>query len=167
MPQLKPDLENDLRPGLVQSDLACILAHALAEHLAGLGEFHELLGLTPEELTRLGQRWFPGLDLPISEATGEPVPDDQNAVALLLLWRGGSASEEARWLAKILARRSLCGGHLWEDLGLPNRKSLSALMARHFPRIFAANSANMRWKKFFYRQICSDQDFALCLSPTC
>lgn len=57
--------------------------------------------------------------------------------------------------------------HLWEDLGLPSRPALTALMGRHFPRAVALNDRNMRWKKFFYRQICADAAFSLCLSPSC
>ena len=40
-------------------------------------------------------------------------------------------------------------------------------MTRHFPRMRALNHSDMRWKKFFYRQICTDPGLALCLAPTC
>ena len=34
-------------------------------------------------------------------------------------------------------------------------------MTRHFPRMRALNHGDMRWKKFFYRQICTDPGLAL------
>lgn len=151
----------------VRGDFACLIERALTERAAGLGTLPERLGLAPEQLAELRATWFEDRDLPDLDA---PVPartDDQNAVALLLLWRGGRNTPEVQWMAAIVARRALEQNHLWQDLGLPDRVSLSRLMKRYFPRLAAANVNNMRWKKFFYRQICSDSDFALCLSPRC
>lgn len=152
---------------LIRSDFACILSHTLNECERGLGTLPDRLGLSPVQIEDLLGAWFPGVILP---DFGKQAPErlaDQDAISLLLMWRGGSVAPESHWLAAIIARRAMESSHLWEDLGLPSRAALSALMKRHFPGIFAANSQNMRWKKFFYRQICSDQDFALCLSPTC
>lgn len=161
-PRLAPDPR-----ALIQSDFACILGFALQERERGLGTLPERLGLQPAQLADLAETWFPGATLPDLDA---PVParlPDQEAIALLLLWRGGARCAESHWLAAIIGRRALESRHLWEDLGLPNRRALNDLMRRHFPAIHAANAQNMRWKKFFYRQICADTDFALCLSPTC
>ncbi len=151
----------------MQVDLACILEHALAERARGQGPLTDLLGLDAESLRALRDRWFPEADLPDLDAPLAPVPADQDAIAQLILWRGGRADDAARWLAAILARRSMEPRHLWEDMGLPSRVALNEMIARVFPRLKAANSQNMRWKKFLYRQICSDQGFLLCLSPTC
>ena len=57
--------------------------------------------------------------------------------------------------------------HLWQDLGLRSRAELGVLTGRHFPRLRALTHTNMRWKRFFYRQICSDPGLAVCLAPTC
>jgi nitrogen fixation protein NifQ len=105
---------------------------------------------------------LPDLDAPLAAA-----PEDQAAITLMIRWRGGANSEESFWLAHILARRSMEARHLWEDLGLPDRPSLGRLIAREFPRLAAANSRNMRWKRFFYRQICSETGATMCLSPNC
>lgn len=155
------------RDRLVQSDLACILVHALNEREAKGGTLPDHLGLAPAQLEDLAQTWFSGLTLPDTDPAEPTRHPDQEAVAMLLLWRGGNKSPEAHWLAAIIARRALEKRHLWEDLGLPSRDALGTLLALHFPRLFAANTRNMRWKKFFYRQICSDSEFALCLSPSC
>ncbi|TDQ54687.1 NifQ protein, partial [Phaeovulum veldkampii DSM 11550] len=49
---------------------------------------------------------------------------------------------------------------------LPDRARLSGLIAREFPRLFAANRHNLRWKRFFYRQICAGGS-GLCPAPNC
>ncbi|EGJ22004.1 NifQ family protein [Cereibacter sphaeroides WS8N] len=149
-----------------RADMAAILAHALREQAAGRGELCDLLGLEPAALEALVARWCPGLTLPALAPPG-PLPIEQSDLATLLLWRGGRTSDEARWLAAILARRALEANHLWEDLGLPSRAHLGRLIERHFPRLHAANTRNMRWKRFFYRQICTDHGGTMCLAPNC
>lgn len=148
-------------------DLACIIAAALAERSVGEGCLPDRLGLDTLPLRALNRRFFPGIELPDLDAPRTQPLADQKALAMLIRWRGGAVRPESGWFADILARRALCPRHLWEDLGLPNRAALTALIARHFPRLVALNAQNMRWKKFFYRQICSDTGFSLCLSPSC
>ncbi|MDT8854294.1 nitrogen fixation protein NifQ [Paracoccaceae bacterium Fryx2] len=151
----------------LRADLAAIIAHALAERDRGRGALPDLLGLEPKALARLGARWLPCAALPDLDKPLAPVPQDQTDIALMIRWRGGAISEESFWLAQILARRAMEPRHLWEDLGLPDRPALGRLIAREFPKLHAANSRNMRWKRFFYRQICSDSGAAMCLSPNC
>lgn len=150
-----------------RADFACILVQALADRTAGRGRLPDLLGLQRADLAGLAARYFPGTRLPDVELERGPVAQDQESLSLLIRWRGRPVSEESVWLANIIARRAMERRHLWEDLGLPSRAALGALMARHFPALVEANSQGMRWKKFFYRQICSDAAFSLCLSPTC
>ena len=149
------------------SDFCCIVDHALSESEAGQGPLTERLGLSGAEIAALRDRWLPGTALPDLERPAPERPDDQKAIATLILWRSGVSTQDARWLAAILARRAMEPRHLWEDLGLASRADLSGLIARHLPGLARANSQNMRWKKFFYRQICSEAAFALCLSPSC
>ncbi len=75
--------------------------------------------------------------------------------------------EESGWLAAALARRAMRDDHLWQNLGLFNRGEPSRLLARHFPALYAGNSNNMRWQKFFYRRICELDGFSLCAAPHC
>ncbi len=149
------------------SDFCCIVDHALSEREAGQGPLTERLGLPGWGIAALRDRWLPSVTLPDLDLTAPKIPADQQAIATLILWRSGSGEDEARWLAAILARRAMEPHHLWEDLGLSCRRALSEMIARHLPGLVAANSQNMRWKKFFYRQICSDAAFSLCLSPSC
>lgn len=150
-----------------EADYACILTHALAERRAGQGPLTERLGLSGADLAALRDLFVPGLDLPDLDLPAPVQSSEQQAITLLILWRAGVTTPQARWLAAILARRAQEARHLWEDLGLPSRAHLGALIRRELPGLAAANHQNMRWKKFFYRQICSDQAFSLCLSPSC
>ncbi|KAA8996899.1 nitrogen fixation protein NifQ [Affinibrenneria salicis] len=68
----------------------------------------------------------------------------------------------------IVASASLAFNHLWQDLGLSSRTELRLLMGDCFPPLVAMNEHNMRWKKFFYRQRCLQEEGDLvCRSPTC
>lgn len=79
--------------------------------------------------------------------------------------RGQDPSED--WLAKIIAAACLGSDHLWRDLGLQDRKSLGKLIHANFPSLAQKNTGNMRWKKFFYRQLCEAGGHFICRSPTC
>jgi nitrogen fixation protein NifQ len=57
--------------------------------------------------------------------------------------------------------------HLWQDMGLPSRKVLSQLMTTYFPALAAKNTGDMKWKKFFYRQLCERANVPICKSPHC
>ena len=149
-----------------------IVAHAVAERAAGLGPLTERLGLSGPTLAALLARFLPDLALPAAARPDLALPapvagPETDSIRMLILWRAADTSPEARWLAAILARRAQENRHLWEDLGLPSRAVLGQMIGHHLPGLKAANARNMRWKKFFYRQICADAAFSLCLSPSC
>ncbi|MBI5163767.1 MAG: nitrogen fixation protein NifQ, partial [Magnetospirillum sp.] len=76
-------------------------------------------------------------------------------------------SDEARWLAAMVVRRSLKPDHLWQDLGLADRSDLSGLLLKHFHPLAVLNDRDMKWKKFFYRQLCLAEEVLVCKSPVC
>ena len=78
---------------------------------------------------------------------------------------GSAAALEA--VAWSIACASLGDQHLWQDLGLPSRRELSALIGHWFPRLAERNTHNMKWKKFFYRQLCLREELLICKAPTC
>jgi len=90
-------------------------------------------------------------------------------IALLLDHADRSAGPKADLyhVAWLLACASLGDQHLWQDMGLPSREALSQLIGRWFPSLAARNVDNMKWKKFFYRQLCLREDILICKSPTC
>ena len=86
---------------------------------------------------------------------------------MTLLLDHGAGDEETRWVALAVAAACLGQNHLWQDLGLPNRKVLSSLLTRYFPSLAARNVSNMKWKKFFYKQLCERAEILVCKAPSC
>lgn len=70
-------------------------------------------------------------------------------------------------MARIVAMGSLGFHHLWQDLGLAERPLLTQLMRDCFPELQKRNQPAMRWKKFFYRQMCLQHGVLVCRSPSC
>lgn len=86
---------------------------------------------------------------------------------LLLLEHGNGSGETHVWIAHLIASACMGDNHLWQDLGLPDRKALRLLMAMHFPTLAEKNNSDMKWKKFFYRQLCERAEVAICKAPSC
>lgn len=70
-------------------------------------------------------------------------------------------------MAEIIATACLTKFHLWESLGLTDRTQLGALIEYNFPSLYQLNTNNMRWKRFFYRQLCEQGGDYICKSPSC
>lgn len=145
-----------------------ILGHAAADPSRPLTLS---LGLERGALERLVDRHLPAFAvrvaaLPADAGPGEDELEETDMRAFILEHRAGTGPEE-EWLAAIVARRCLEAQHLWQDMGFANRKELNAMFRRHFPALVALNAADMKWKKFFYRQLCSREGFLLCKSPNC
>lgn len=85
----------------------------------------------------------------------------------LLLDHCAQADEYHRNVAHLVATACMGGDHLWHDLGLPDRKALSTLLSDHFPLLAAKNTGDMKWKKFFYKQLCEREGINACRSPSC
>lgn len=90
----------------------------------------------------------------------------QELHALLLQHRAG-LDESERWLAAMVAAACLGSSHLWRDLGLPSRATLRQLLQDNFPALAQRNDRDMRWKKFFYKQLCEQQGGYVCRAPSC
>lgn len=147
---------------------ACAVAVGAAEFPRPLTE---ALGLSPAALTDLSNVYFPDAwrTLPagaLGTGAGSDQLEEPDLRQLLLDHRARGAPEE-HWLAAIVARRSLGANHLWQDLGLFHRDELNALMQRHFPGLKKRNGGDMKWKKFFYRQLCERDGISICKSPNC
>jgi nitrogen fixation protein NifQ len=97
--------------------------------------------------------------------------DDEVAdlVALLLdnADPGAGTRAQIEAVALAVAVASLGDNHLWQDLQFSSRAELSALMRRWFPALVARNHADMKWKKFLYRELCEREQILVCKSPSC
>lgn len=132
----------------------------------------EALGLTRPALEQLVERHASHLSaaigaLPADAGPGEEALEEPDYRDFVLEHRAGRADDEEAWLAAILARRSLGPNHLWQDLGLGSRLELNTLLERHFPALVRRNAADMKWKKFIYRQLCERTGVPICKAPNC
>ena len=93
--------------------------------------------------------------------------DDLMALLLDHADRAAGPKAELYHVAWQIACASLGDQHLWQDLGLPSRDALSLLIGRWFPALAARNADNMKWKKFFYRQLCERAGVPICKAPHC
>ena len=128
-------------------------------------------GLTEERFRHLLDTYFPGLEYRIGTPGEHDLKlfayDEFDDIVALLLKHRAHGDEMENWLAHAIATAAMGENHLWQDMGLPNRKVLSALMLKHFPSLAALNSKDMKWKKFFYRQLCESAGVLICKSPHC
>ncbi|MBL8387889.1 MAG: nitrogen fixation protein NifQ [Hydrogenophaga sp.] len=93
--------------------------------------------------------------------------DDLMALLLDHADRSAGSKADLYHVAWLIACASLGDQHLWQDLGLPSRDALSALISHWFPALKTLNSGDMKWKKFFYRQLCLKEEILICKSPSC
>lgn len=97
--------------------------------------------------------------------------DDEVAEVRALLLDHADTSvgtaEERHAVAESVALACLGDDHLWQDLQLPHRAALSALMRCWFPSLTARNTHDMKWKRFLYKQLCDRAEVQACRAPSC
>lgn len=148
-----------------------LFAHMLASQAAGTGVLPIGLGLPLEAFSRLLLRHFPHSG-PLLELDTDQWPDEarvaerRDLIDLMIEHRAGQDDSEI-WMAYIVAAACMGGNHLWQDLGLWNRADLSQLINENFPSLAAKNVRDMKWKKFFYKQLCQREGVYVCRSPSC
>jgi nitrogen fixation protein NifQ len=134
------------------------------------------LGLSEIQFHCLLERYFPGAWnglFATAEICDEKTPcptfredEIQDLVSLLLEYRSNDR-DETLWLAYALATGCMGSNHLWEDMGLASRNALSDILRNNFTALHDKNVGNMKWKKFFYKQLCDRAEVNLCKAPTC
>lgn len=149
-----------------------------------------LLGLPPARLRALLARHFPHLrsvdagTLVLPAATAPPASAHAHFVAALraLLMHDAHPAvdrDDADCVATIIAHACLRPDHLWRDLGLDGRDTVTAMLDRYFPALAARNVAQLRWKKFLAQEVAISrglppgpapgcpgcEDFGLCFPP--
>ncbi len=85
----------------------------------------------------------------------------------LLFEHGTAQDEKTLCLAQAVAAACMGGNHLWQDMGFPNIKALSEFLFRYFRPLNDKNTGDMKWKKFFYKQLCEREGMNLCRAPNC
>lgn len=90
----------------------------------------------------------------------------QDLVNLFVSFRRHQDESEI-WMAHMVAAACMGSEHLWRDLGMASRDQLRHLLTVNFPQLVFLNHKDMRWKKFFYKQLCEQEGGYVCRSPTC
>jgi nitrogen fixation protein NifQ len=131
------------------------------------------LGLSAEQLDHLLSHYFPAFprqqfvtDESPSVAAPEISPDIEDII-FSYLPADVEMNSPALLLPRILVARSAHSGHLWVAMGLLKRPQLTAAVKRHIPALAAANNRGMRWKRFFFKQVCDRNGGNLCKTPNC
>ena len=150
--------------------VASIVAIGVAEAKAEKRPIVDAVGLPGGELAALIRETFPHaksmFDRLVDDTLGDTA-DDEVCLRDLLSCNATDGSDLQERLASMIARRAMRPNHLWQDLGLRNRRELSWLMLRHFEPLARRNHVDMKWKKFLYRAICRDEGYRLCPVPVC
>jgi len=115
-------------------------------------------------LAMIDARWKPGGSM---AAPGERHEEYHDVRRLLLDGAPTRCNPVVITLAECVARACMGEDHLWHDLGLPSRAELSALLHEHFAPLAVRNVNGMRWKKFFYKQLCEQVGITVCRAPSC
>ena len=143
-----------------------LFASLLAGQAAGEGCLPPHLGLGAERHRLLLERCFPGCSVAVSANPAVTLPEEEELQRLLHGARN-PALASAEWMVDILIAGCAGRDHLWQDLGLSDRDELSRLMQLNFPALAQANSGDMKWKKFLYRQLCEREGIYVCPAPSC
>ena len=134
-----------------------------------------LRGLSEERLLALLAAYLPGqvllsaASVPAADRAdhADHADDEYDDIVELLLEYRAVADESGAWLCHAIATAAMGEQHLWQDMGLPNRQALSDLLRENFPALAAKNCDDMKWKKFFYRQLCERAGVPICKAPHC
>ena len=172
---LRPHLLAFARRPLLPETQALAGTIALAPRRRGVWRA-PVAGLRANELDVLLLDYFPAaaplrplLHIWRKEADAAPRDnsDEFDELVALLLAHQTTDAPDSRWLAHAVATASMADNHLWQDLGLPSRVELNTLMQTRFTALKRKNSGDMKWKKFFYRQLCEQAEVPICKSPSC
>ncbi len=155
------------------SQLADLVARMLASQICGMGDMPQRLGLSRIQFAALLQQRLNlddssnfdqyGCELDLTRS-----PEHEDLRGLFLEHTRPDITEQtAEWVADILVAGCMGGDHLWQDLGLWSRNDLTALIRSAFAPLADKNAQDMKWKKFFYKQLCVREGVYACRAPSC
>jgi nitrogen fixation protein NifQ len=169
--QIMQDTYNWLRQSSSGSELSDLVARMLSSQVSGNGDMPRWLGLTRIEFNRMMQHLFPGQDTEQFSNYGRELDiercDEHGELRVLFLSHAAGDVHTFEWVADILVAGCMGGDHLWQDLGLWSRKDLTALIRSAFAPLADKNEHDMKWKKFFYKQLCIQEGVYTCRAPSC
>jgi len=130
-----------------------------------VGALPMVRGLDPDAFAAMCAACAPGQML--ENGSTPPLFDEFDELFALLVAHAEPPDQMGVWLAAVIATAAQRDNHLWQDMGLPSRRELSDILRQRFPTLAALNTGDMKWKKFFYRQLCQHAGVPICKSPNC
>ena len=145
-----------------------LLASIVAGQAQGLSALPPDLGLGAARHAAMLDHYFPACELPEKtvSAPAPALPEFEELQKLLLDHRAGERDSELL-VADIVTTACIGMDHLWQDLGFASRDELNKLIWVNFPALARANTGDMKWKKFLYRQFCAREGIYVCPAPSC
>lgn len=137
------------------------------------GDYQQLLDwLAVPELSELNRQWqassSAGQRAELYQQMCQLKADELQSLRALLLEHCRDHQDPANhWMLEIIVHACMAPSHLWSSLGLSTRAELGVLLHHYFPALAAANTQRMRWKRFFYRQLCQNGGDYVCRAPSC
>lgn len=162
---------NTLIAGRADDAVAILLARMLASQQCGMGVMPRWLGLSHKGFASMLQCYLPHLDVQEFAGYGEMLDparyDEHQDLRELFLGHQAPGVADAATMADILTAGCMGGDHLWQDMGFWSRQDLSAFIGHAFAPLAAKNVHDMKWKKFFYKQLCNAEGVYTCRAPSC
>ncbi len=147
------------------------LAEIVASWQAGFGVLPGYLGMDSDDFNRFHLCYFGTViarhPSQHNQRLDHRLDDLRLDLLKLLQTHALDDSDDVRWVGELIATACQGSDHLWEDLGVWNRGSLSALLQHNFPTLAAKNNRDMKWKKFLFKQLCETEGIYICRAPTC
>ncbi|MGY6277019.1 nitrogen fixation protein NifQ [Methylomonas sp. MgM2] len=147
------------------------LARIIASWQVGEGVLPDRLALSEPQFEHLLVERFSSYRLEPDAPSGKTLDFsrmlEKQDMEQLLRRFASKQDQETECLIAIIVAACLGSDHLWQDLGLWNRKELSALLNHNFPELAARNNKDMKWKKFLYKQLCEEEGLYVCRAPSC
>ena len=131
-----------------------------------------LVDLADESINALDKNWYQtaqGTQIERSKLVLELMKirkeERDDLINLLASYRDKSIpfSDSA---AIIIATACLNSSHLWKSLAFERRDELTDWIKLNFP-LLAEKNKQMRWKRFFYLQLCKQGGDYICRAPSC
>lgn len=112
-----------------------------------------------------GAEWLPALYAQVPPDFVEAI--ELEDVLAMLREHLTTDDQDNTWLAHAVVTGCTGADHLWQDMDLPSRATLSELMHARFTTLAARNTQDMKWKKFLYKQLCDRAEIRACRAPSC
>lgn len=153
----------------------------LNSYHSGATSLPYFIGLTEADFTELQKELTYYISLPAGNNDNSVLTDKRQLITDLLALRKEERNELSVLLAgyqnptahytpfaiQVISAACMGSSHLWSDLGLPQRDRLGKMIEHYFPTLHAKNNNNMRWKRFFYKQLCEQGGDFVCRAPSC